>query len=99
MYTWHSQLPEVNSDVSNKILSVAVFLVPDWGMNPAMASGCRTGLTSHMSWRLIPISRRHRRFHPPCQGLRIGPLDSEAFQYRNPRSLTLPYFPPLTQTE
>jgi hypothetical protein len=27
---------------------VAVFLVPDWGMKPAMASGCCTGPTSYI---------------------------------------------------
>jgi hypothetical protein len=51
-----------------------VFLVPDWGIEPAMASGCHIRLQSYTDWRAGTTTRRHSRSIPPSQRLRSGPL-------------------------
>ncbi len=42
----------------------AQFLVPDWGMKPAVASGCRTGSPAYVAWRAGTTVRRHAGFIP-----------------------------------
>jgi hypothetical protein len=39
--------PFMPEDVSPE----AQFLVTDWGMKPAMASGCRTGPSAYVAWQ------------------------------------------------
>jgi hypothetical protein len=44
--------------------SVAVFLVPDWGMKLSMATDCRNGPLSYKSCRACTRARRHAGFIP-----------------------------------
>ncbi len=57
----HKSHPFKRSD--KKVLPVAVFLVPDWGMKPATASGCRTSPPSYIAWLASTTKRRHGRLH------------------------------------
>ncbi len=52
---------------------VAAFLVPDWGVKPAMASGCHKGPPSTIGWCDNPTPLTALS---PSMGLGIGPLDS-----------------------
>ncbi len=61
----HSSLPEYTHCIVNDrniTTPVAVFLVPDRGMKPSMASGFRTCLQS--TWRAGTTTRRHSRLYP-----------------------------------
>jgi hypothetical protein len=44
--------------------TVAVFLVPDSGVKPAMASGCRTGPPSYIGWWAVRQPTLNSRLHP-----------------------------------
>jgi hypothetical protein len=50
----------------------ALFLVPYWGMNPAMASGCGTGPPAYVALRACTTTRRHSRLHPPARDQEYG---------------------------
>ncbi len=54
--------------------SEAQFLVPDWG-EEAAGYGVellhRPASLCTVAWRAGTITRCHRRFHPPCHGLRL----------------------------
>ncbi len=43
----------------------AQFLVPDWGMKPTLASGCRSRPPAYLAWRAGSKTRRLSRLHPP----------------------------------
>jgi hypothetical protein len=45
--------------------SEAQSLVSEWGMKPAMASGCRTGPPAYVAWLAGTTTQRHSRLHPP----------------------------------
>jgi hypothetical protein len=46
--------------------------VPDCGMRPAMASGCRTGPPSFIGWRTGTTTLRHSRLHSPISDSELG---------------------------
>ncbi len=48
----------------HSLLPEAQFLITDWGMNLAMASGCRTGQLAYVAWR---DGTTTRRFRPPVR--------------------------------
>ncbi len=45
----------------------AQFLDPDWGMKPAMASGCRTVLPAYVACWASTTTRSHSCLHPPAR--------------------------------
>jgi hypothetical protein len=49
----------------------AKFFVPDWGMKPATASGCRTGPFGLCSLAGRYDNPSHSQLHPPVSYLRI----------------------------
>ncbi len=51
----------------HSLLPEAQFLITDWGMKLAMASGCRTGQPAYAAGRAVTTTRRHSRLHPPVR--------------------------------
>jgi hypothetical protein len=72
----------------------AKYLIPDWGMKPATASGCRTGPSAYVAWRAGTTTRRHSQLHPSVSYLRIQLQDIQSGKLRNTmfKDIGLNYF-------
>jgi hypothetical protein len=54
------------------LYTVAVFLVPGWGMKPIMALGFLTDLPSYIGWQASTTTRCHSQLHPPVTDKELG---------------------------